>query len=55
MVVQEPTWVTQLLGGAKAGDTLSIGACELCVEEMDGLRVARLKVLKKSAPGKPVE
>lgn len=30
--------------GAKAGDTLSIGACELCVEEMDGLRVARLKV-----------
>ena len=31
---------------AKAGDTLAVGACELKVEEMDGPRVARLKITK---------
>jgi CBS domain containing-hemolysin-like protein len=40
-------WVTQKLGGfPKAGDVLTIGACELRVEEMDGPRVARLKITK---------
>jgi CBS domain containing-hemolysin-like protein len=40
-------WVTQKFGGfPKAGDTLSVGACELRVEEMDGPRVARLKITK---------
>lgn len=42
-------WVTQRLGGfPKAGDTLSIGACELRVEEMDGLRVARLRIIRRN-------
>lgn len=41
-------WVTQKLGGfPKNGDTLAIGVFELRVEEMDGARVARLKVTKK--------
>ncbi len=40
-------WVTQKFGGfPKAGDTLAVGACELRVEEMDGPRVARLKITK---------
>jgi CBS domain containing-hemolysin-like protein len=42
-------WVTQRLGGfPKAGDTLSIGTCELRVEEMDGLRVARLRIIRRN-------
>ncbi|HEY3761755.1 MAG TPA: hemolysin family protein [Verrucomicrobiae bacterium] len=41
-------WVTQKLGGfPKNGDVLGVGACELRVEEMDGARVARLKITKK--------
>lgn len=41
-------WMTQKLGGfPKAGDTLAVRNCELRVEEMDGPRVARLKVAKK--------
>ena len=40
-------WMTQKLGGfPKAGDALTVGACELRVEEMDGPRVARLKITK---------
>jgi CBS domain containing-hemolysin-like protein len=40
-------WVTQKLGGfPRAGDVLTVGACELRVEEMDGPRVARLKITK---------
>jgi CBS domain containing-hemolysin-like protein len=40
-------WVTQRLGGfPKVGDVLAIGACELRVEEMEGMRVARLKLTK---------
>ena len=40
-------WVTQRLGGfPKVGDVLTIGACELRVEEMAGMRVARLKLTK---------
>ena len=45
-------WVTQRLGGfPKAGDVLAIGACELRVEEMDGMRVARLKLTKRPTGG----
>ena len=40
-------WMTQKLGGfPKAGDALTLGICELRVEEMDGPRVARLKIIK---------
>ena len=40
-------WVTEKLGGfPKAGDVLTVGACELRVEEMDGPRVARLKITR---------
>src|SRR6185503_1059909 len=36
-------WVTNRLGGfPKTGDVLPIGGYEIRVEEMDGLRVARL-------------
>jgi CBS domain containing-hemolysin-like protein len=38
-------WLTQKLGGfPKSGDMLTVGACELRVEEMEGRRVARLKI-----------
>ena len=38
-------WVTQRLGGfPRAGDTLRVGRCEVQVEQMDGPRVARLKI-----------
>jgi CBS domain containing-hemolysin-like protein len=44
-------WMTQRLGGfPKTGDTLTMGSCELRVEEMDGPRVARLKITKKIVP-----
>lgn len=40
-------WVTHRLGGfAKVGDVLMAGGFELRVEEMDGTRVAKLKVTK---------
>ena len=40
-------WVTQRLGGfPKVGDVLTVGDWELRVEEMDGMRVARLKLTK---------
>ena len=41
-------WLTQELGGfPKVGDSLAIGNFELRVEEMDGPRVARLKITKR--------
>ena len=41
-------WLTEKLGGfPKPGDTLAVGACELLVEEMDGPRVARLKITRR--------
>jgi len=41
-------WVTHRLGGfPKPGDVLAVGACELRVEAMDGMRVARLKLTKR--------
>jgi putative hemolysin len=45
-------WLTEKLGGfPKIGDTLTVNACDLRVEEMDGRRVARLKITKStSAP-----
>ena len=47
-------WMTQKLGGfPKAGDALTVGACELRVEEMDGPRVARLKITKHTVPESP--
>jgi CBS domain containing-hemolysin-like protein len=40
-------WLTQKFGGfPKAGDALTVGNFELRVEEMDGPRVARLKITK---------
>ena len=45
-------WVTQRLGGfPKAGDVLAVGNCELRVEEMAGMRVARFKLTKRAMPG----
>jgi CBS domain containing-hemolysin-like protein len=42
-------WVTQRLGGfPKVGDVLAVGAGELRVEEMDGMRVARLTLTKRA-------
>ncbi len=42
-------WVTHRLGGfPKVGDTVDTGASQLRVEEMEGLRVARLKVTKRA-------
>jgi CBS domain containing-hemolysin-like protein len=44
-------WMTHKLGGfPKAGDALTMGACELRVEEMDGPRVARLKITRHAMP-----
>ena len=41
-------WVTHQLGGfPKAGDTLNIGSYELRVEEVEGARVARLKIVRR--------
>ena len=47
-------WVTQKLGGfPKASDSLVVGDYELRVEEMDGPRVARLKITKRVEPQNP--
>jgi CBS domain containing-hemolysin-like protein len=44
-------WLTQQLGGfPKTGDKLSVGGYEFRVEEMDGPRVARLKITKPVVP-----
>jgi CBS domain containing-hemolysin-like protein len=44
-------WVThQLRGFAKRGDVVALGAFELRVEDMEGLRVSRLKLLRKETP-----
>jgi len=41
-------WVTQRLGGfPKTGDVLSAGAFDLRVEEMDAMRVAKMKLTKR--------
>ncbi len=47
-------WITQRLGGfPKQGDTVTAGTCELRVDEMDGLRVARLKVTRRPESSRP--
>jgi CBS domain containing-hemolysin-like protein len=44
-------WITQRLGGfPKEGDVVVVGTCQLRVEEMDGLRVARLRVARLVDP-----
>lgn len=44
-------WVTRRLGGfPKPGETLPIGAFNLRVEAMDGMRVAKLKLTKRTEP-----
>jgi len=41
-------WMTRRLGGfPRVGDALTLGAYELRVEEMDGPRVARLKITRR--------
>jgi len=48
-------WITQRLGGfPKVGDALTLGACELRVEEMDGPRVARFKITRHRESEEPV-
>lgn len=47
-------WVTQHLGGfPKVGDTVLVGSFELRVEEMEGVRVARLRLSKTAATVDP--
>lgn len=47
-------WVTHQLGGfPKVGDTMTAGDCDLRVEEMDGTRVARLRVTKRPKQNDP--
>jgi CBS domain containing-hemolysin-like protein len=47
-------WVTRKLGGfPKAGDLLTVGDYELRVEEMDGPRVARLKITRRTVQQAP--
>jgi CBS domain containing-hemolysin-like protein len=42
-------WVTRQLGGfPKIGDRLAVGGYDLQVEEMAGMRVAHLKLTKRS-------
>ncbi len=49
-------WVTHKLGGfPKLGDALVIGNFDLRVEEMDGLRVAKLKLIKRKEQGGEAE
>jgi len=45
-------WVTHRLGGfPKSGDVLQAGAYEMHVEQMDAMRVAKLKIIKGLDPG----
>ena len=47
-------WVTEKLKGfPKVGDSFTVGNFELRVEEMDGPRVARLKITKRAEPLSP--
>jgi len=51
LVATASGWLTERLGGfPKTGDTISVGDFELHVEEMDGLRVARLKITRVKVP-----
>jgi CBS domain containing-hemolysin-like protein len=47
-------WFTHKRGGfPRVGDALIVGNCELRVEEMEGMRVARVKLTKKPVPEQP--
>lgn len=47
-------WVTQRLGGfPKTGDAVTVGAFELRVEEMDGMRVSKLKISRRAVLAAP--
>lgn len=47
-------WVTHRLGGfPKVGDTMSVGAYDLRVEELEGTRAARLRVTKRNTAAGP--
>ena len=47
-------WVTHRLGGfPKPGDLLTVGVCELRVEDTDGTRVGRLKVTRRGPAETP--
>jgi len=49
-------WVTHKLGGfPKVGDVLSVGAYDLRVEAMDGMRVGRLKLTKRAEQDPPAD
>ena len=49
-------WVTHKLGGfPKVGDTIALGGFDLHVDEMDGLRVARLKLLLRKGEETSIE
>jgi CBS domain containing-hemolysin-like protein len=49
-------WVTHRLGGfPKAGDVLVAGAYDLRVEEMDSMRVGRLRLSKRTDPAAPAQ
>ncbi|HTI97644.1 MAG TPA: hemolysin family protein [Dongiaceae bacterium] len=44
-------WVTHRLGGfPKVGDSFAVGAFDLRVEQLDGVRVARLKLSRRPVP-----
>lgn len=48
-------WITQRLGGfPKTGDLVTAGGFEMRVEEMDGMRVAKLKISKRAVPAAPM-
>jgi len=48
-------WVTHKLGGfPKVGDVITIGAFELRVEEVEGMRVTRLRLIKRIDQNEPV-
>jgi CBS domain containing-hemolysin-like protein len=45
-------WVTHRLGGfPKSGDTVNVGGYEVRVEEMEGMRVGRLRLTRREAAG----
>jgi CBS domain containing-hemolysin-like protein len=49
-------WVTEKLGGfPKTGDAMTVGNFELRVEDMDGARVGRLKIIKREDAARAAE
>ncbi len=49
-------WITQQVSGfPKAGDVLLLTHCELRVEEMDGMRVARVRLVRRPPADTPLQ